>query len=48
MIRKDVTQPGGYEIPSFVPPGSPANFDNDFDEADAENIADFVPIRNQR
>ena len=48
LIRKDVTQPGGYEIPSFVPAGSPANFESGFDEAESENIADFVSIRTER
>ncbi len=48
LIRKDATQPGGYEIPSFVPAGDPASFETDFEETESENITDYVRVRNER
>jgi len=59
LIRKDITQPGGYDVPSFVPPGEasdapnasrhdfkqivrPVPFDNDFSDADPDEISNFL------
>lgn len=67
MIRKDISQAGDYDVPSFVPPeimahsdpraghrsdfkavSQPVPFDNDFDDADAGQINDFVRVRDER
>lgn len=53
LIRKDISQPGGYEVPSFVPPGEVAaadrtSYETDFEESEAGNIADFPGVRNQQ
>jgi uncharacterized LabA/DUF88 family protein len=52
LIRKDITQPGGYDIPSFVPPGemneADGRFDSDFADAESEDLAGFISTRDER
>ena len=65
LIRKDITQPGEYDVPSFVPPevlvhprenhrddfkrvSAQVPFDNDFSDPDADDLAGFVRVRDER
>lgn len=59
LIRKDITQTGEYEIPSFVPPEEMAvppfqrsqnkiPFTPNFAEEDSEDVADFVRVTDDR
>lgn len=52
MIRKDITQPGGYEIPSFVPDGELAaggtEYETDYEESESDDVSNLVPMTNER
>ncbi len=65
LIRKDGSQPDGYDVPSFIPPGEitdpglrtgerhdrvprPVPFDADIEDVEAEEIAEFIRVRDER
>ncbi len=58
LVRKDISQSGSYDVPSFIPPDEMpppeiirqpiSHFDTDFADEELENFRDLVRIKDDR
>ncbi len=58
LVRKDISQTGSYDVPSFIPPDEMpppeiirqpiSHFDTDFADEELENFRDLVRIKDER